>query len=367
LGKRGLYLINRAQPTAIAVPHTPEQERQAHAAFASQYSEEEYCQRLAEFYQIWDGFNRSYFQGALLRPHLAIGRTAPRSLGHCSRSTDYGGAVQITLNAGLVFGTNTDWVVRVWPTAAGTGRFIHDLVFRFIVRQFVLEQLNDDESNYHGFGPKFVTEANRVGAAMALPPVVAHRSRRGDKQIAGGWPHCVRPADYYGDDVTERLLELACYRGTREMQKAGSPSEGLLELQAYLVRMGRVDDIGRLVEGQLRWLAEARQSRWPLRQRVEEGKADVDGTPLGEVACSGDWLRWNGGTVLRLAQSIAALRYFADLPLLAVALEEAGCDDERILRHLRARAQHSSSCWVLARLLALVSEGPSVEKKTSSA
>jgi hypothetical protein len=38
---------------------------------------------------------------------------------------------------------------------------------------------------------------------------------------------------------------------------------------------------------------------------------------------------------------------------LADALEEAGCRDDRILRHLRARMEHNRSCWVLCSLLRL--------------
>ena len=34
------------------------------------------------------------------------------------------------------------------------------------------------------------------------------------------------------------------------------------------------------------------------------------------------------------------------------ALEEAGCQDDRILRHLRTKMEHTSRCWVLLRLQA---------------
>ena len=61
----------------------------------------------------------------------------------------------------------------------------------------------------------------------------------------------------------------------------------------------------------------------------------------------------NGGTVRNLAHAVNAFRAYAELPILADALEEAGCDDSRILRHLRARTKgHDSRCWVLKRLLA---------------
>jgi len=39
-------------------------------------------------------------------------------------------------------------------------------------------------------------------------------------------------------------------------------------------------------------------------------------------------------------------------PVLADALEDAGCDDGRILRHLRSATKgHGPRCWVLKGLL----------------
>jgi type VI secretion system protein ImpC len=65
------------------------------------------------------------------------------------------------------------------------------------------------------------------------------------------------------------------------------------------------------------------------------------------------WLRWNGGTVAGLARAIREGRRFGDLPILADALEDAGCADERILGHCReASAGHERGCWVLDALLA---------------
>jgi hypothetical protein len=63
------------------------------------------------------------------------------------------------------------------------------------------------------------------------------------------------------------------------------------------------------------------------------------------------WLTWNWGAVHKLAGSIEAERRFGDLPVLADALEEAGCADEDILRHCRAVGEHALGCWVLDLLL----------------
>lgn len=47
------------------------------------------------------------------------------------------------------------------------------------------------------------------------------------------------------------------------------------------------------------------------------------------------WLRWNDGTVPKLARVIYEERRFEEMPVLADALEETGCDNEDILKHLR--------------------------------
>jgi hypothetical protein len=71
--------------------------------------------------------------------------------------------------------------------------------------------------------------------------------------------------------------------------------------------------------------------------------------PLPEIDAA--WLTCNGGAVRKLAASIHAERRFGDLPVLADALEEAGCADEMILRHCRDDGDHALGCWVLERLL----------------
>jgi hypothetical protein len=170
--------------------------------------------------------------------------------------------------------------------------------------------------------------------------------------VANGWPHCVRAAGYYGDDVTEAVLEMACARGVQR-QEVEQPGRGLLELLAYLRRQGRADEAGELAGRHLEWLMEAEESAWPRRKKVEEGSQDTDGTELGKVEFDPGWVEWNDGTVERLARGIHQHRGFGDMPLLAAALVEAGCTDKRILRHLREKMVHTRGCWVLRGLLGL--------------
>jgi hypothetical protein len=59
------------------------------------------------------------------------------------------------------------------------------------------------------------------------------------------------------------------------------------------------------------------------------------------------WARWQDGTVLKMARSIYERRSFAELPVLADALEEAGCTSAELLSHCRRPGAHARGCWVL--------------------
>lgn len=63
------------------------------------------------------------------------------------------------------------------------------------------------------------------------------------------------------------------------------------------------------------------------------------------------WLNWNDCTVTKLAQNIYDQCAFDTMPILADALEDAGCDNTAILDHLRKPGNHMRGCWALDVLL----------------
>jgi hypothetical protein len=73
--------------------------------------------------------------------------------------------------------------------------------------------------------------------------------------------------------------------------------------------------------------------------------------PLARPVIQGDWLRSNGGTVRGLARAIYEERAFDRLPILADALEDAGCSEEALLSHLRGPGPHVAGCWAVDLLL----------------
>jgi hypothetical protein len=76
------------------------------------------------------------------------------------------------------------------------------------------------------------------------------------------------------------------------------------------------------------------------------------------LTVSPSWLAWNGGTVRQLAEAAYQERSLPDgmldparLALLGDALEDAGCGDTELLRHLRGPGPNVRGCYAIDLLL----------------
>src|SRR5262249_22253367 len=63
------------------------------------------------------------------------------------------------------------------------------------------------------------------------------------------------------------------------------------------------------------------------------------------------WLACNGAAGRHTAQALYEEGRFAELPVLADALEEAGCTSDAMLAHCRGDGPHVRGCWVVDLLL----------------
>jgi hypothetical protein len=75
---------------------------------------------------------------------------------------------------------------------------------------------------------------------------------------------------------------------------------------------------------------------------------DIIGNPFHATVVEATWKTF---TVANLAKSMYASKAFVDLPVLADALEEVGCDDTAILLHCRGPGPHVRGCWVVDLLM----------------
>jgi hypothetical protein len=78
---------------------------------------------------------------------------------------------------------------------------------------------------------------------------------------------------------------------------------------------------------------------------------DIVGNPFRPAALGPAWAGWSDRTIPKLAQAIYEERAFDRLPLLADALEDAGCADAGLLGHLRGPGPHVRGCWAVDLLL----------------
>ena len=60
---------------------------------------------------------------------------------------------------------------------------------------------------------------------------------------------------------------------------------------------------------------------------------------------------WRTTTAITLAQTMYDTRDFAAMPILADALEDAGCEHPDILSHCRGPGPHVRGCWVVDGVL----------------
>ncbi|AMV27893.1 hypothetical protein VT84_26050 [Gemmata sp. SH-PL17] len=75
---------------------------------------------------------------------------------------------------------------------------------------------------------------------------------------------------------------------------------------------------------------------------------EVFGNPFRPVTFDSSWLT---STVRALATGVYTERAFDRLPILADAIQDAGCDSDDVLTHLRSDGPHVKGCWALDLVL----------------
>jgi hypothetical protein len=123
--------------------------------------------------------------------------------------------------------------------------------------------------------------------------------------------------------------------------------------------------------GQASWYAAATNPETAARNAARSAQAGANNSPFGtkadELLCQAELLQeifgslhfrqvtvdptWMTPAVVQLAHSIYNDRAFEQMPKLADALHEAGCDNEEILSHCREIESHVRGCWLLDLLL----------------
>jgi len=114
------------------------------------------------------------------------------------------------------------------------------------------------------------------------------------------------------------------------------------EAEAAAYASGNDDQTAKVAEKAARAAEEVAQANL-LRHLI--------GNPFRRVRIAPAWLVWNNGTIPKLARAMYEDQAFNRLPILADALEDAGCSNAEILDHCRGPGPHVRGCWVMDAIL----------------
>jgi hypothetical protein len=86
------------------------------------------------------------------------------------------------------------------------------------------------------------------------------------------------------------------------------------------------------------------------REEEEQVKVahDIFGNPFRPVVFDPVW---STDTAVSLARRVYESRDFSAMPILADALQDAGCENTDVLRHCRGPGSHVKGCWIVDALL----------------
>lgn len=171
---------------------------------------------------LFTGYNRDHFAGELVAPYLLLAEpSAPQVHGDCVRDA-YGLRGRIRIRPSLLAGTHP--VTRRLDDD-GRRRFVADVLLHELVHLWQFEVDGRTDDGYHGHGPAFVEQANRIGARLGLARVRTSKRRGPDRDLpsCAQWPHNVRPADHYGvpasRDPQAAPLDVALDRLRRDLAR----------------------------------------------------------------------------------------------------------------------------------------------------
>jgi hypothetical protein len=153
----------------------------------------------------------------------------------------------------------------------------------------------------------------------------------------GGWSRVY-------EERSKRLVELAERYADGEASEAELAEARRIAYPDHLLSM-ITPDADQVASALVWW-------KWPEPARQVKHLRELFNPFRRRRSVDPAWLSWNGGTVRHLAQAIYDEHAFDRLPVLADALEEAGCADADILNHCRQPGAHVRGCWVVDSLLA---------------
>lgn len=196
---------------------------------------------VGELFNRWHSYNREYFEDKLIVPtYLTL--STPKSTttyGEYAPISSWGGTSEIRIRPTLFTGKHP--LINKSAPMEGRKRFLFDILLHEMVHQYSHETLGIWEDSFHGHGPVFRDQCNRISDIMGITQRVRTCKKRGaDKELpsCAHWPHNIRPDGYYMGAVIEKSE-------TNQKPKPGPPKESIeAEKLSY-------DDILKLINDNL--------------------------------------------------------------------------------------------------------------------
>jgi hypothetical protein len=167
----------------------------------------------------------------------------------------------------------------------------------------------------------------------------------------------VEAAEQYADNhITEEDLAEAraaawAVRDTRAPHAAAAARATVRESAWPAAREAQQEIIHQVWKKVERAWGTASDEKKACQRRQCDLLRDLVGNPFRRVTVDPAWRGWRGGLLMSMADRIYQARDFSDLPVLADALEEAGCTEPEMPRHCREPRPHVRGCWVIDLVL----------------
>jgi hypothetical protein len=187
---------------------------------------------------------------------------------------------------------------------------------------------------------------------LGWPALTDVRSRRAldvAERFLGGFATEEELARAVTEADAARDEAVAAYEATNAVELLGSRQA--LTAAAFVVAHGFDQFIFAKIRDALafRGVLRDRGSLLALVQDFGRNLRDIFGDPFRPVAFDP---AWRTSEAVALARQVYESRDFGAMPILADALQDAGCDCEEVLGHCRdASATHVRGCWVVDLVL----------------
>jgi hypothetical protein len=160
----------------------------------------------------------------------------------------------------------------------------------------------------------------------------------------------LKVAERYADGNATNAERRAAHRGTSGFARSVLYSEVAMAVQSVREQIAL-----RVVQPELSSLIEDQtHQEWSGNYELQNPYQanllrDIFGNPFRPVTFSPEW---RTDTAVSLARQMYESREFSAMPILADALQDAGCDNDDVLNHCRdATATHVRGCWVVDLVL----------------